>query len=222
MTMQHPATKKKEETIRDDVRKIAMTQYPLTIEFLGTPKAGCTTLINGIRDEFNKEFHNSDTSFIGVTMEDVSKLSPYGVFSKESERKNQWVRVATAKKLLEFQEYRKRDCYDLACIDRGYVNSYFTDFLLSRTTRAMPRGIDLKSMGIIPPDLAIVLVCTPSESILRQKCEYTREQLCTYNVALKEFLYTQMPCRNFWIETTHLSQSETLSKVMKVIAREFS
>lgn len=193
-------------------------QYPVTIEFLGTPGAGTTSLIEGLKWQF---MHSSSMSSLrGVTMEDTSKLLPTGIFKKGSKEENRWIDVSTAKKLLEFQEHKKSGRYDIAFIDKGYVNSCFLDYFFEYRGQAISSGISYKNMGIVPPDFAVVLVCTPDQSIKRGETRYTREGLCMYNKALKEFFYTQMPCRNYLLETTHLSKREMVSKIYKVITKE--
>jgi GTPase SAR1 family protein len=92
-----------------------MRAKPFTVEFLGTPEAGKTTVINQIcRESTNRD---------KITyVRESAEITP-NYFAKGSMQAHFWMRLTTAKKLLEKNFSSSAD--SIILVDRGIVDSIF-------------------------------------------------------------------------------------------------
>lgn len=187
---------------------------PLMIEFLGTPEAGKTTTIHRIKEELCKTYKAS-------IIQESAEIVPAG-FSKGSLESHFWMRLTTAKTVLEKQFSNDSEIF---LIDRGLIDTLFWDYYYGATKRLTPKEVTyandfFKNIGIHFPDLVIYLSTTPEEAIRRRGGEgrvVTFEFLKQFNGLLDCFMETvSVPV--FHLDTTGMSKDDVFESVIKKIS----
>lgn len=187
-------------------------QMPFTIEFMGTPEAGKTSLIHRLTNYLKTKGLKT------FVVQESAELLP-SFFPKGSMEAHYWIRLKTALSLLEIQVSKTN--YDVILIDRGIIDSFFwnnyyaTLGKISFETDSLAKSF-FKSMGIQYPDLVILLRVSIDESLKRRGGEgrlVNRNFLKNFNDKLDEFIKTiQLPI--FELDTTNLTQEEVFKTVI--------
>ena len=195
---------------------MSMRTKPFTVEFLGTPEAGKTTVINRIcRDFIDREKI--------VYVRESAEITPK-YFEKGSMQAHFWMRLTTARSVLERNYSSNPD--SIILVDRGMIDTVFFDYYYGKQGLLSPEEVshantffeDLKLM----PDLVVFLTTTPQEAIARRGGEgriVTLDFVKSFNNALSTFM-KEITVPVFHLDTTHLTRDEVYYKVIKEIIKQ--
>lgn len=189
-------------------------QTPFMIEFLGTPEAGKTTTIHRLEEEVAKKYK---TSIIKESAEIVPASFP-----KRSLEAHFWMRLTTAKGILEKQFSNDSE---ILLIDRGLIDTLFWDYYYGAIGQLTPDKVTyadnfFQSIGIKFPDKVVFLSTTPEEAIRRRGGEgriVTLDFLKRFNSLLDCFINT-LSVPIFHLDTTGLSEDTVFKKVLENIS----
>lgn len=188
-------------------------QTPFMIEFLGTPEAGKTTTIHRLEEVMSEKYKTS-------IIKESAEIVPTG-FPKGSIEAHFWMRLTTAKNILEKQFSNDSE---ILLIDRGLIDTLFWDYYYGSTKRLTPEEVThtnnfFQSIGIKFPDIVVFLSATPEEAIRRRGGEgrlVTLDFLKNFNGHLDCFMNTiSVPV--FHLDTTGLFEDAVLKKVLENI-----
>lgn len=195
---------------------MSMRAKPFTVEFLGTPEAGKSTVINQIcRESTNREKI--------IYVRESAEITPT-YFTKGSMQAHFWMRLTTAKTLLEKNLSSSPD--SIILVDRGIVDSIFFDYYYGTRNLLSPEEVShandfFKDLNLMP-DLIVFLTTTPQEAITRRGGEgriVTLDFVTTFNNALSTFMKgVSIPF--FHLDTTHLTKDEVYSSVTQEIIKK--
>lgn len=189
---------------------------PFMIEFIGTPEAGKTTTIHRLKDLLLTQKYSVNL------VRESAEIVPTS-FPKGSTEAHFWMRLTTAKSILENQVSNESD---IILIDRGLIDTLFWDTYYGSigtmsTSEVSKTNAFFQSIGIKYPDLVVYLSTTPEETIRRRGGEgriVTYSFVKQYNKVLDSFI-DSVTCPVFHLDTTNLSQDEV---TMRVLARVFA
>ena len=195
-----------------------MHTKPFTVEFLGTPEAGKTTVIGRICTEF------AEREKI-IYIRESAEFTP-NFFEKGSIPAHFWMRLTTSRKILEKKFSSNPD--SIILIDRGIVNTIFWDYYFEKTGKLSREKVSHANMFFedleLMPDLIIFLTTTPEKSITRRGGEgriVTLDFVSDFNNALITFM-KEVTIPVFHLDTTHLSKDEVYIKVIQEIINRYT
>ncbi len=182
----------------------------MMIEFLGTPEAGKTTTIHRLQKELSKKYTIS-------IMQEAAEIVP-SYFPKGSIAAHFWMRLNTAKNILEYQFSTDSE---VLLIDRGLFDTLFWNYYYSSISQLSTEVAQLankffQNIGIKNPDLVVYLSTKPDEAINRRGGEgriVTLDFLKNFNSLLDEFIKT-IPVPVFHLDTTGLSKDDVFKEVL--------
>lgn len=196
---------------------MSMHTTPFTVEFLGTPEAGKTTMIQCIHEELSK---NMKVSILQESAEIVPSFFPKGSIDAHF-----WMRLTTARGVLE--KKFSSEPYQLILVDREIIDTFFWDYyyginnVLSqdKVSHANAFFEDLELL----PNLVIFLSTTPEESIHRRGGEgriVTLEFVNRFNEALFSFMeHVSIPV--YHLDTTQMSKDMVFHNVLNEIKKNY-
>ena len=188
-------------------------QTPFMIEFLGTPEAGKTTTIHRLEEVMSEKYKIS-------IIKESAEIVP-AVFPKCSIEAHFWMRLTTAKTILEKQFSNDSEAI---LIDRGLIDTLFWNFYYGSTGQLTTDEVKhinnfFQIIGIKFPDIVVFLSTTPEEAIRRRGGEgrlVTLDFLKYFNSLLESFMNTvSVPVVH--LDTTGLSQDDVLQKILENI-----
>lgn len=195
-----------------------MHTAPFTVEFLGTPEAGKTTVINRICSDCSK--------FAKVTvLRESAEITP-DFFEKGSIPAHFWMRLTTARGILEKKFSSIPN--ELILVDRGIVDTIFWDHYFGKIGKLSAEEVThanvfFQDLGLIP-NLIVFLTTTPKESISRRGGEgriVTLDFVSDFNTALSTFM-KEVTIPVYHLDTTNLSKDEVYSKVIQEITDRYA
>ena len=194
-----------------------MRTTPFTVEFLGTPEAGKTTVISRM---ICTDFTEREKI---VRIRESAEITPT-FFEKGSIPAHFWMRLNTAKNILEKKFSSNSE--SIILIDRGIVDTIFWDYYFGKIGKLSPQKIThandfFKDLELMP-DLVVFLTTTPKEAITRRGGEgriVTLEFVTNFNNALSTFM-KEVSVPVFHLDTTYLTKDEVYSIVSQEIIKK--
>lgn len=190
------------------------------VEFLGTPESGKTSLICRLQAELEKVRRT-------IVVRESAEIVPVG-FPKSSLEAHYWMRLNTAKNILEVLVCNKNTNI---LVDRGIIDTLFWDYYYVRAGRltreqAYTSSQFLKELGIVSPNLVVLLSTTPEEAVRRRGGEgriVTKEFITNFNNSLFNFIKEQTFAQNvFHLDTSNITKEEKFTLVYKAILEAMS
>lgn len=189
---------------------------PFTVEFLGTPEAGKTTVINQICTNFKEDDRIK-------YVRESAEITP-SFFEKGSIPAHFWMRLNTSKSILE--QIFSSNPNSIILIDRGIVDTIFWDYYFFKIGKLSPKEAThandfFEDLGLMP-DLIIYLTTTPTMAITRRGSEgriVTSNFVSDFNDALSIFM-KEISIPVFHLDTTYLTKEEVYSKVIREIIKK--
>lgn len=186
-----------------------------TVEFLGTPEAGKTTMIHMLAEKLSE-------SRKPLIVREAAETLP-SVFPKNSIASNFWMRLETVQTILEAQ-YQK-DC-DIILADRGIIDCYFWNYYYSSIgsiTSEQVKSIEnfFNAIELSTPDLVVTLSITPEEAIKRRGGEgriVTLKFIEDFNQKLYSFIKT-IECPTIYSDTTKMPKEEVFNFLIQKISK---
>ena len=186
-----------------------------TVEFLGTPEAGKTTMVHMLAEKLSK-------SRKPLIVREAAETLPV-VFPKNSVASNFWIGLKTAQTVLEAQ-YQKD--YDIILADRGIIDRYFWNYYYASIGEITWEQADsihncFDSIGISKPNLVVALSITPEEAIRRRGGEghiVTLEFIEDFNQKLYSFIKT-IAYPVIYLDTTQMSKEEVFEFLIQEISK---
>lgn len=195
-----------------------MHTKPFTVEFLGTPEAGKTTVIKRIEKDLSESINVK-------TIRESAEIVP-NYFPKASIDAHFWMRLKTAQTLLEATLSSEKN--DLILVDRGIVDTVFWDYYYGRTGKLTKEQVShantfFTDLNLVP-DFIVFLSTTPEESIRRRGGEgriVTINFVKDFNNALNSFM-EQIPQPIYHLDTTCMSKDDVFDAVYEKIITNYN
>ena len=184
-----------------------------TVEFLGTPEAGKTSVIKMLRKKLSDNYTVRVLNEAAAVRPDVFETPMY----KKSLESHFWMRLTMAARLLELQCNSKPG--DILLVERGVIDAYCWNYFFAEKEE-IPNKVAMHYKGLIQniltlPNMVIYLKTTPEEAIRRHGGEgeiVTSEFVQEFDQSISSFLrYSPVPVVT--IDTTGLSKVEITAEI---------